>query len=398
MKTVRTLGAVVVLGICGAAAYLYSQDGGIEPLWAEAAALVPFIPPPVPAEPPQAADAPDLAGTPASQEPLTLASSPEAQSAPEGPLRFAMPIDCSVGRNCLIQSFVDTDPGEGFADYRCGTLSADRNRSTKIRLPTLNDMRAGVDVRAAADGTVLRVRDGLPDVDHRLVGREAVGKSRLGNVVLLQHRDGYLTAYGHLRQGSLRVSEGDMVAAGDVLGAVGLSGVTDHPQLHFEVRRDGSVIDPFTGLAAGSGCETENEVTPLWAEAALQQLIYHPTAVLRIGFADTVLSEPAVEYGFLTQEGTFSSRSDALLLHTMVAGARAGDIARLEVFGPGGSLLSSSVQTLESNAAVRLLHTADDALSGPLDPGTYSGAFSLTRLNEGTPRLVISAHASIQVE
>lgn len=66
-----------------------------------------------------------------------------------------------------------------------------------------------------------------------------------GQLVILKHDDVYLSAYAH--NSRLRVKEGDMVKAGDVLAEMGSSGA-DRTKLHFEVRRNGDPIDPLTVL------------------------------------------------------------------------------------------------------------------------------------------------------
>jgi murein DD-endopeptidase MepM/ murein hydrolase activator NlpD len=67
-----------------------------------------------------------------------------------------------------------------------------------------------------------------------------------GNQVLLQHPDGSQTRYGHLSRISVRV--GQSVAAGERVGAVGDTGVSTGPHLHFEVLVDAVPTDPAVWL------------------------------------------------------------------------------------------------------------------------------------------------------
>lgn len=70
-----------------------------------------------------------------------------------------------------------------------------------------------------------------------------------GNCIMIDHGNGYVTLYGHLS--SISVSQGQSVSQGDVIGAVGSTGNSTGPHLHFEVLKDGSRIDPeqfFSGL------------------------------------------------------------------------------------------------------------------------------------------------------
>lgn len=63
-----------------------------------------------------------------------------------------------------------------------------------------------------------------------------------GNLVLIRHAGGYVTAYAHAA--SLLVKKGDTVKRGDVIAKVGQTGAVQSPQLHFEVRRGATALDP----------------------------------------------------------------------------------------------------------------------------------------------------------
>jgi len=70
-----------------------------------------------------------------------------------------------------------------------------------------------------------------------------------GNIVIVQHPGGMETRYAH--QSAMRVTKGQPVAAGEVIGAVGATGEATGPHLHFEVRLGGEPVDPapYLGLA-----------------------------------------------------------------------------------------------------------------------------------------------------
>ena len=53
-----------------------------------------------------------------------------------------------------------------------------------------------------------------------------------------------------MANGSLQVKPGDLVRAGQPLGHVGLSGLTEYPHLHFTIRHQGKIADPFAYGAA----------------------------------------------------------------------------------------------------------------------------------------------------
>jgi murein DD-endopeptidase MepM/ murein hydrolase activator NlpD len=72
-----------------------------------------------------------------------------------------------------------------------------------------------------------------------------------GNLVEIRHAGGVSTRYGHLS--AVLVREGEHVEAGDAIGAVGSTGRSTGPHLHYETRRDGEPVDPSPFLAAGRG-------------------------------------------------------------------------------------------------------------------------------------------------
>lgn len=88
-----------------------------------------------------------------------------------------------------------------------------RNDGVNIRA------RTGDPVRAAASGDVVYAGDQVPG---------------FGNLVLIKHVDGWVTAYGHLSRVGVRMQQ--KVSQGQEIGQVGSSGGVSEPQLHFEVR------------------------------------------------------------------------------------------------------------------------------------------------------------------
>ncbi len=85
----------------------------------------------------------------------------------------------------------------------------------------------GTDVFSAADGTITIAE--TSDSNH-------------GKRISVQHSDGYTTHYSHLSK--IDVQAGDKVAAGEVIGAVGNTGVSTAPHLHFEVYQNDQLLDP----------------------------------------------------------------------------------------------------------------------------------------------------------
>ncbi|MEQ9121657.1 MAG: M23 family metallopeptidase, partial [Alphaproteobacteria bacterium] len=90
----------------------------------------------------------------------------------------------------------------------------------------------GAPVRAAADGEVVYAGDALQGY---------------GNLILVRHGDGWVTAYAHLD--SILAKRGETVKRGQTIGSVGSSGGVGAPQLHFEMRQNNKAVDPIGRLA-----------------------------------------------------------------------------------------------------------------------------------------------------
>lgn len=85
----------------------------------------------------------------------------------------------------------------------------------------------GTDVKAAESGVVAYVGDELKGY---------------GNLVLIRHDNGWVTAYAH--NDKLLVSRGEHVKRGQVIAKTGRTGLVDQPQLHFELRQGQKPVDP----------------------------------------------------------------------------------------------------------------------------------------------------------
>lgn len=90
--------------------------------------------------------------------------------------------------------------------------------------------KLGEPVLAAASGRVVYAGSGL---------------SGYGNLLIIKHNETFLSAYAH--NDEISVKEGDLVKAGQVIADMGSSG-TDRVKLHFEIRSDGSPVDPLRYL------------------------------------------------------------------------------------------------------------------------------------------------------
>ena len=95
-------------------------------------------------------------------------------------------------------------------------------------------VHAGIDIPAPEGEVILAAADGtVSEVDF---------DPERGNYLVLDHGDGLTTLYGQCRD--FTVEEGDTVRAGEMIGAVGSTGMSTGPHLHFEVRQDDEPQNP----------------------------------------------------------------------------------------------------------------------------------------------------------
>jgi murein DD-endopeptidase MepM/ murein hydrolase activator NlpD len=165
------------------------------------------------------------------------------------PLRLAPGLPGEAGY--YVSALADHDPAAGkVLDYNGGNRTYDSHRGIDIALWPFpwNKLDAGeVQVLAAAAGTIVAKAD-TNAADHHC-GNGADGGD--WNYVALEHADGRMTIYGHLRHLSLTAKAiGQTVARGEVLATAGSSGNSSGPHLHFEVRVKAFAkewIDPYAG-------------------------------------------------------------------------------------------------------------------------------------------------------
>jgi murein DD-endopeptidase MepM/ murein hydrolase activator NlpD len=131
-----------------------------------------------------------------------------AQACPAGEGHFVKPTDGDISR--------------GFG-MTLNPLTGNSVLHTGIDI----DARIGQPVRSAEAGTVVSVK---------ITGA-------LGKVVRVKHGGGFESEYAHLSR--IEVAKGDCLNIGGRLGAVGNTGVSGHPHLHFEIIENGQAIDPL---------------------------------------------------------------------------------------------------------------------------------------------------------
>ena len=120
--------------------------------------------------------------------------------------------------------------------YGCSTLVFEPPAS----FCSTGHFHSGIDLAAPLDRPVQSAAEGVALVANRPNG--------YGLYVIVAHGGGISTLYGHLHATGLQ--SGQRVAAGDLVGLLGSSGLSTGPHLHFEVRRNGRPEDPAPWLPA----------------------------------------------------------------------------------------------------------------------------------------------------
>lgn len=281
------------------------------------------------------------------------------------------PIACDLTETCYIQQFTDHDPGPDARDFTCGGLSYDGHKGTDFALPSLAMQALGVHVVASAPGVVRGVRDGMADILQGSPGAPDVSSVECGNGVVIDHGDGWETQYCHMALGSVAVTPGQTVAAGDRLGLVGLSGQTQFPHVHLSVRKDGAVVDPFAPDALDT-CGFEATDT-LWSDPVPTP----PGGIISAGWASDVPEYEAVKAGTVAPD---VNRQQNLVLWALFFGGQVGDLITLQINGPSGQVYQQDI-VLDRTQAQLFRAGGKRAPDGGWPAGDYIG--TLQHLREG---------------
>jgi murein DD-endopeptidase MepM/ murein hydrolase activator NlpD len=97
-----------------------------------------------------------------------------------------------------------------------------------------SEFHNGVDIKGPVGDPIYATGDGIVNRCDRYSG--------YGNAVVIDHKSGYQSLYGHLS--SVNVVQGQEVKAGDVIGFLGSTGRSTGPHVHYEIRKDGEDISP----------------------------------------------------------------------------------------------------------------------------------------------------------
>jgi murein DD-endopeptidase MepM/ murein hydrolase activator NlpD len=193
---------------------------------------------------PKAAEAKPL-GNPASAPKATAAA---AKTPP------AKPVKQAVVSSEPTQSAAVVTPAHETPAATTGTTKAAEGGPPSFRWPVKARVIAGFGPRPNGqqnDGINLAVPEGtaVKAAEDGVVAYAGSELKGYGNLVLVRHSNGYVTAYAHAKE--LMVKRGDPIKRGQVIAKSGQTGNVDSPQLHFEIRKGPAPMDPLPMLSGG---------------------------------------------------------------------------------------------------------------------------------------------------
>lgn len=167
---------------------------------------------------------------------------PAEKSAPVTAPRQALPVKQAPMTNNETASISQEKPAEV-------TTPASNENTDKFRWPLSGKVIADF---AASKGTGINIEapegSAVRAADTGTVIYTGSAVEGYGNLILVKHENGYVSAYAHLSQ--ISVAKGDTVKRGDAIGLTGRTGSVATPQLHFELRKGATPIDPVPLLAS----------------------------------------------------------------------------------------------------------------------------------------------------
>lgn len=295
---------------------------------------------------------------------------------------LGMPLDCVLGETCVIEDYPDVDPSENVSDYHCGLKSRDGHSGTDFALLSFDQMDNGVRVIAAADGRVQAIRNTRPDQPY-VPGTDLNGEE-CGNAVRIDHGNGYQSVYCHMKLGSVRVTPGQRVLQGQLLGEVGLSGLTNYPHLHLTITQGADIVDPFAP-EQDNACSTPLQT--LWLDTPK----YTDAGLYTVGISDAIPELGSVQSGAARR--TTLSPQDDLILYAHAFHGNTYDRIEMTMTGPDGQVFDHTARLdVDQKHLMRAYGRRAPATGWPR--GDYRGYARMIRGD----RIIAIRHADVTVE
>lgn len=293
--------------------------------------------------------------------------------------KLQLPVKCDMGNDCWLINYVDNDPTENWQDFSGGKRTYDGHKGTDIAIQNLQKMKKGVDVLAAADGTVITVRDGILDMNSLLNKVLDLEKFACGNRVAIAHQDGWITDYCHLKKGSVMVKKGNIVKAGQKIGTVGLSGLTEFPHLHFCVMKHDNFFDPFTGQHRYL---KKKPFSPLWQAVIMDSFQKSLKILLNVGVGSEIPDWTTIkknQYG----STSFDVQPSMILAWADLVHVKKNDSLEFHILGPDEKLFLDNKIKINKANVKKYLYIGKKRPAGGFMKGFYKGVIKFTRPSSG---------------
>lgn len=215
-----------------------------------------------------------------------------------------------LGKDLFIHNFTDQDPAPSLVrDWDCSGYTYDGHQGHDSLIRSFREQAIGVPVFAVRDGLVVEAHDGEEDMN------TTWKPNARANYVILDHGDGYVAWYFHLKRGSMAVAQGQQVSAGTQLGLTGSSGISNWPHLHFESQRNRAWFEPSAGPCR-SGDSLWASQPPVARDFYVTDFLMTPGSLPNPDYDSYLLDQVARTGTFVKGRQTLSVRLDLRNLPT----------------------------------------------------------------------------------
>lgn len=200
-----------------------------------------------------------------------LSKAPITRTIDPNPFTF-YPMAGTLFGDVFTTNYVDLDPTDGILDWDCTDHSYDGHDAHDVRLRSFGEQIVGVPIYAVQDGVVIATHDGEDDMNTEWLGQPA-------NYVVIDHGNGRICNYWHMKKNSVAVTVSETVKAGQQIGLVASSGNSTAPHLHFATYENGVMREPNVG-----DCDTGDS---LWVD---QEPIRRDTYLQDLGITNQTIA------------------------------------------------------------------------------------------------------------
>jgi Peptidase family M23/FG-GAP-like repeat len=251
----------------------------------------------------------------------------------------AYPFFPQAGRlwqDLVVGNFVDLGNGSAPLDYECSDFTYIGHNAHDSSIAGFREQAIGVPVFAVLAGIVTATHDGEFDQNTTMGSRPV-------NYVDIDHGNGYVTQYLHLRKNSVSVSVGQSIAAGTQIGLTGSSGSSTWPHLHFASFHDGVAFEPSAG-----GCRPG---PTYWVN---QVPIPRTTSATTFAFANVPFSgQAAYPYDQVTRTGSYVVGTGTIYFRFQLNQVPPRSTDRVVLIRPNGSFAVDSSTALNNAGSWR---------------------------------------------